>query len=319
MRRVLVLGGTGWLGQAVAKAALDDGAEVVCLARGLAGGVPDGVTLIAADRLDPRTYEQLQGEWDDVIELSYEPNLVTPAVEALAARAAHWTLISSVSVYADNSTPFADESAELVTPQDLTEYPDAKVAAESTTASRLGDRLLIARPGLIVGPGDPTDRFGYWPARLQQGGQVLHPETRGRYVQVIDVNDLASWVARAGRQGTVGPVNAVGAVHTMQEFLDVTAATTGFTGELISASDQHLIAAGIRYWAGPSSLPLWLPTADAAFAQRNGSAFLKTGGTLRPLASTLQGVLADEIERGLHRVRRSGLTFEEECTALHAL
>ncbi|MGB3413737.1 MAG: reductase, partial [Microbacteriaceae bacterium] len=99
MRRVLILGGTAWLGREIARAALADGAEVFCLARGESGKVPDGVTLVVADRSQPDAYAALQGEWDEVIEISYEPDFVRGALDALASRAKHWTLISTCSVY----------------------------------------------------------------------------------------------------------------------------------------------------------------------------------------------------------------------------
>ena len=162
MTRVLVLGGTAWLGARVARAWHEQGAEVVCLARGSAGSAPPGVRLVRADRTQPSAYDEVTGPWDEVIELSYAPELVTGALRALSHDAAHWTLVSSVSVYARNDEPDADESADLVDPRDLSQYANAKVAAERATVDAIGDRLFIARPGLILGPGDPSDRFGYW-------------------------------------------------------------------------------------------------------------------------------------------------------------
>lgn len=318
MRLVLVLGGTGWLGRQVAVAARDRGAQVVCLARGQSGEVPDGVEVLHSDRLLPGAYDRVTGDWDDVIELAYEPQLVGPALQALAPRAAHWTLVSSVSVYADNSTPGANELAELVEPQDLKMYPDAKVAAEKAAAERIGDRLLIARPGLIVGPGDPSDRFGYWPARMHRGGRVLTPATAGRYVQVIDVDDLAQWIVQAGVDRRIGAIDAVGAVHTMDDFFRAACTATGFDGELIAIGDDALLAHDVHYWAGPRSLPLWLPIADAGFVRRDGASFLATGGCLRPLSETLQRTLTDEVERGVDRPRRSGLTTSDEHEVLDA-
>lgn len=316
MRRVLVLGGTGWLGREVARSAAAAGAEVVCLARGESGSVPEGARHTGADRRLPGAYDQLTGEWDEVIELAYDPELVAPALDGLAERASHWTLVSTVSVYARNDEPCADESAALVEPRDLTQYPEAKVAAEQVSAARIGDRLLIARPGLIVGPGDPSDRFGYWPARLERGGRVLVPTTIDRCVQVVDVADLAGWLNRSGRDRLTGVVNAVGAVHSMDEFLRDACAVTHFEGELVSVDDQTLLAHDVRYWAGPRSLPLWLPASDGAFAQRDGSSFLATGGIVRPLHETLTRTLDDEITRGIDRTRRSGLTAEEESAVL---
>lgn len=315
-RRILVLGGTGWLGREIASAAIARGEEVVCLARGVSGAVPDGARLIRADRDLPDAYEAVTGTWDEVVDLSYEPGLVASALDALADRAGHWTLVSTVSVYAHDDEPFADEHAALVEPDDLSRYADAKAAAERLSQDRLGDRLLTARPGLIVGPGDPSDRFGYWPARLHLGGRVLAPVTAERHVQVIDVADLAAWIVDAGAARRVGAVNAVGGIHSMDGFFETVREVTGHRGELVEVDDETLLAQGIRYWAGPRSLPLWLPSGDIGFAQRDGGAFLASGGRPRPLADTIRRTLDDEIARGVDRPRRAGLTAPEEEAVL---
>ena len=316
MRRVLVLGGTGWLGREVAQAAASSGAEVVCVARGKSGTAPDGARLVQADRRLPGAYDGLTGDWDEVIEFAYDPGIVGSALDSLAERAAHWTLVSTVSVYARNDEAGADESAALVEPRDLTQYADAKVAAEQASAARIAGRLLIARPGLIVGPDDPSERFGYWPARLKRGGRVLVPTSTDRYVQVIDVADLADWLARAGAKELTGTVNAVGKVHPMDAFFHDACAAASFDGELITVDDEILLAHDVAYWAGPRSLPLWIPAADSGFARRDGSRFLTTGGTVRPLRETVVRTLDDEITRGINRTRRSGLTAAEESVVL---
>lgn len=319
MRRILVLGGTAWLGREIAQSALDAGAEVVCLARGTSGAVPDGARLVRADRTRPGAYDALDGEWDDVVELSYDLPLVESALDALAGRARHWTFVSTVSVYAKNDEPGADESAAVVEPADLSDYGQAKVAAERGTADRVGDRLLVARPGLIVGPGDPSDRFGYWPARLSRGGQVLAPRAEGRFVQVVDVGDLAAWVVRAGQDGVTGTVNAVGDVHTFAELLSHARAVTGFDGDVVEADDSWLLDHDVRYWAGSRSLPLWIPVEDSGFAQRSNHAFRASGGTVRPLADTIRRVLDDEVRLGVDRERRSGLAARDEAGLLATL
>ena len=319
MRRVLVLGGTGWLGSEVVRSAVIDGAEVVCLARGESGGVPDGARLVRADRRLPGAYESVGGDWDEVVELAYEPELVNSALDHLADRAAHWTLVSTVSVYARNDEPHADESAAVVDPVDVSEYPDAKAAAERASVSRLENRLLVARPGLIVGPGDRSDRFGYWPARLHRGGNVLTPTMARRFVQVIDVADLAAWIVRVGREQTVGTMNAVGDIHPMAEFFTEVVTVTGTSATLIPVDDETLLAHDIRFWAGPRSLPLWVPQSDSGFAQRDRSSYLASGGTSRPLRETITRVLEDEIGRGLDRPRRAGLTREAEAAVLQSV
>ncbi|MEO7587939.1 MAG: NAD-dependent epimerase/dehydratase family protein [Arachnia sp.] len=314
MRHVLVLGGTAWLGREIAQAVARTGAQVTCAARGVSGRPPPDVDFVRLDRLAPGAYEGLTREWDDVIELSHDPGLVVPALETLGPLARHWTVISSVSVYERNDAPGADESAATVEVQDTTVYAQAKVAAEQAARERLEDRLLVARPCLIVGPGDTSDRFGYWPARLAESAddEVLTPETEGRHVQVIDVADLAHWISDAGARQETGVVNAVGESLPMADFLEEAARVCGFGGRFVSASDEWLQKHDVRYWSGPRSLPLWLPQEITAMAQRNSDAFRAKGGQCRTMRETLSRALEDERARGVSRKRRSGLTRSEE-------
>ena len=266
-------------------------------------------------RSSPGAYDLVAGEaWDEIIELSYDADLVAGAPEALAGSTAHWTLVASVSVYASNAEPGADEDAILVEPSNLDDYAHAKVAAERATAAAVGDRLLIARPGLIAGPGDMSDRFSYWVSRLAVAPEetVLVPNAENRYVQFIDVRDLAGWLISAGQRGLTGVYNAVGSEHELATVLLAAARVAGHTGELISVEDDWLTGHSVNYWAGPRSLPLWLPRSDSAFARRSRSRFLAAGGTERNLQQTLEDVLADERARGLDRERRSGLTQDEQ-------
>ena len=316
MRRVLILGGTAWLGRAIASAALLRGADVTCLARGESGSVAPGARLVRADRSSPDAYADVDGDWDDVIELSWDAGFVASALDALADRTAHWTLVSSVSVYARSDTPFADETAELVDPVDLQRYPDAKAHAERITSARRGGQALLARAGLIVGPGDPSDRFGYWPARFARGGRVLVPTTAGRHAQVIDVDDLAGWIEHAGRAGVTGAVNAVGEEMPLAEVLAAASDAADAATETVTLDDDTLEARGVEYWAGPRSLPLWLPASETGFARRSDTAFLASGGVRRSLRETMQRTLEDERARGIDRSRRAGLTPAEELEVL---
>ena len=187
MTRTLILGGTAWLGREIAAQLAGQGQDVTCLARGESGTAPRGVTFVRSDRRSPRAYDLVAGEfWDEIIELSYDADLVAGALEALASSTAHWTLVSSVSVYATNAEPGADEDSILVEPVDLDDYAQAKVAAERATIAAVGDRLLIARPGLIVGPGDMSDRFSYWVSRLAAAPEaaVLVPVAQWRRMQL---------------------------------------------------------------------------------------------------------------------------------------
>ena len=322
MRRVLVLGGTAWLGREIAQTALLNGGEVFCLARGDSGAVPEGVHFVQADRTLPGAYDRLDGEWDEVIEIANELELVESALDAIADRARHWTMVSTVSVYRRNDEPGADETAELVELAERaetdgpTDYAQAKVAAERASTARVGDRLLIARPGLIVGPDDPSDRFGYWPARLRRGGRVLAPTILDRFVQVIDVGDLAAWIIAAGISGVTGIMNAVGESHTFDNFLLQVSDVAGFTGELVTVDDAWLLEHDVHYWAGPRSLPLWLPVPHTGFAKRSNAAYLAAGGIIRPLRDTISRVLEYEAARNATRPRLSGLSPEEETDLL---
>ena len=133
-----------------------------------------------------------------------------------------------------------------------------------------------------------------------------------RFVQFIDVSDLAAWIVTAGANQITGTVNAVGPAHTMNDFFRTAGRVADFDGGLITFDDDALLGGGVQHWAGPQSLPLWLPTEAAGFAQRDGAAFIATGGPLRSLEHTLIRVLADEVSRGLDRPRRAGLTATEE-------
>lgn len=224
-------------------------------------------------------------------------------------------------MYADPSLPGADETAAVLEPVDLDDYGQAKVAAERASTAALGDRLLVARPGLICGPGDGSDRFGYWVARmaLAKDGPVLAPVVDGRSVQVIDVGDLAAWIAAAGRRGLTGVVDTTGDRHPLADVLTLAAEVAGFSGALVTASDTWLIENDVRHWAGPRSLPLWLPPTHTGFTERDNGAFHRAGGSQSHLREVLGRTLTDERSRGLDRDRRSGLTRSEELELLGRL
>ena len=324
MTNVLTLGGTGWLSGRVARAWMDAGASVTCLARG-GRPAPEGAQLVVADRAAAGAYDAVaERDWDEIVEISSIPEHVAAAVGALAGHTRHWTYVSSVSVYSRSDVPDADESAptsDPAEPGDEYDYSRAKAAAEASVRAGLGDRAAIVRPGLIVGPGDPTDRFGYWVARfaLAGGDDVLVPAREGRTSQVIDVDDLTAFLVRIGAEGWTGTANAVGDSMPLGEVLSLAAAAAGHTGTVVEADDDWLTGHEVQYWMGPRSLPLWLPRDMPGHSTRSHAAYRAAGGGIRPIGETLARTLADERERGLDRERRSGLTRAEELALLSDL
>lgn len=321
MTHVLILGGTGWLSGRIAQAWLAAGAAVTCVARG-ARPAPQGAELVIADRSQPGAYDHLAlRDWDEIVEISSIPEHVAAAAAALAGCTRHWTYVSSVSVYARNDQPGADEFAALSVPAipgEEYDYSRAKAAAEASVTAVVGNRLAIVRPGLIVGPGDPTDRFGYWIARFALAGDeaVLTPALDGLRAQVIDVDDLVEFTVARGAESWAGVVNAVGDSVPLADLLARAREIAGHTGDLVEADDTWLEQRGVAQWMGPHSLPLWLPRDMTGFAARSHEAFRAAGGRLRPIDETLSRVMADERTRGLDRERANGLTRDEEIVLL---
>ncbi|OSP10469.1 NAD-dependent epimerase/dehydratase family protein [Microbacterium sp. LEMMJ01] len=320
MTDVLILGGTGWLSGRIAAHALGAGASVTCLARG-GRPAPPGATLVLADRDDEDAYDVVsRTDWDHVVDVSSRVDHVSGAVRALGDRAARWTYISSMSVYRDDETVGTDESAPRHPAAQAGEdddYARQKVAAEDAVQESLGDRALLVRPGLIVGDGDPSDRFGYWAAAFLRAldEPVLLPPLDGRTAEVIDVEDVAAFVMSAT---VTGAVNAIGDVRDLEDVLRTVRASTGHTGPVIVGTEERLVAEGVAYWAGPRSLPLWLPPDMSGFMTRSNARYRRSGGRIRPLEETLERVVADERERGVDRERRAGLTRTEERALLDA-
>jgi len=321
MTNVLILGGTGWLSGRVARRWLEEGAAVTCLARG-ARPAPDGAELVVADRAEPDAYAAVaEREWDEIVDISSRAEHVAAAVEALGAHTKHWTFVSTISVYTDASTVGADESAstaEPAEPGDEYDYSREKAAAEASVRSTLGDRAAIVRAGLIVGPGDPTDRFGYWVSRFALAGEepVLVPAAERLMVQVIDVDDLAAYLVDVGRGRWSGTANATGDPLPFTEFLELARRAGGHTGELVRADPEWLAAHEVDHWMGPRSLPLWLPADMPGFTTRSNAVYRSTGGALRPVNETLARTLGDERARGLDRERAAGLSRADELALI---
>ncbi|HEV8556459.1 MAG TPA: NAD-dependent epimerase/dehydratase family protein [Actinophytocola sp.] len=331
--RILVLGGTVFVSYTVAAEALRRGHEVVCAARGTSGNVPDGAKLVVVDRDDPGGLAPLAGErFDAVVDVAKISHpWVVRALDALAGTAAHWTFVSSVSAYADETTIGQDATAPLLEPleselgpdEELTDphiYGSIKVASENAVRDRLADRAFVVRPGLITGTGDPTDRFGYWPARMHRGGRVLVPDT-DLSSQIIDVRDLATWIVDAAENRLTGNYDAISVPAPLPEMLAEIAAAVGADDdvELVRAAPEALEAAKVNYWSGPRSLPLWLPPSWAGLDSHDPTASLNAGLRIRPLADAARAALDHERTLGLDRERKSGLSPAEEAEILAGL
>src|ERR1700728_1526378 len=212
--RVLVLGGTRFLGRAVVEAALGRGDEVTLFNRGQSNPeLYPGLEKIVGDRAGDLTALSSRS-WDAVIDVAaYDPDLVSRSVRALADRTRHYAFVSTVSVYADHGVRQVEGAPVLelrddTAPDDL--YGARKAAAERIVTEAFGDRALIGRAGLIVGPNDPTDRFAYWPRRVARSGRVLAPGQPTDPVQFIDVRDLAGWFVDGCHRGRSGAFNVTG-------------------------------------------------------------------------------------------------------------
>lgn len=323
MANVLVLGGTSWLGGEIAKAAVAREHNVTCLARGEAGDVPAAVTFVKADREDPDAYaEVLDERWDCVVDVSWQPRFVRGAVEALGQVASHWTYVSSVSAYAGQGAN-GDDDAALLEPleadvADWENYGEAKVACEQIVQTL--PNSLIARAGLLGGPGDRTDRFGYWVSRFAfaGGGPVLIPDAPDQPTQILDARDLAVWLVESAAAKTTGIFNAVGEQSTLGQIIDAAAEFAGFTGEKVLADPVWLADHDVAPWAGPRSLPLWVPEDDTMGSQSDAR-IIDAGLRRRPLSELLTETLDFERSLGLDRVRKSGLTRDDELALIEEL
>jgi 2'-hydroxyisoflavone reductase len=306
--RFLILGGTRFLSYATAAAALARGHDVVCAARGESGAVPDGATLEAVDR--DRGLGPLTGERFDAVVDVARMNLPWVRDALSSIDAAHWTFVSSVSVYAADGSLL--EPREDADPTDPEGYGAVKVASENAVRATHPDALIV-RAGLICGPGDLSDRFGYWAARFARGGRAVVPDAPDQPVRIIDVRDLAAWIVRCAEEGTGGTYDGVGPATVLGSVFDEVADAVGAPDlERVPVGAADLEAAGITYWMGPRSLPLWLPPDSLVFVSRDPGPAAEAGLTCRSIAETARAALAHEQALGVDRERRAGLSAAEE-------
>ncbi|RED54685.1 NAD-dependent epimerase/dehydratase family protein [Cohnella lupini] len=309
--KILILGGTVFLGHHLVHSAVRAGHEVTIFSRGItrAESVPDGVEKLIGNR--DGNLDALAGKrWDAVIDTSgYVPRVVRLSAKLLATVTDHYTFISSVSVYRDFLTPGIDETGTIGTLSDpSTEdvgsaYGQLKALCEQAVEQEMPGRALVIRPGLIVGPLDPTDRFTYWPSRIRRGCQVLAPGTPDASVQIIDARDLADWTIRMIESKATGVYNAAGPTGklTMASFLDQCRQAVGSDSELVWVDNDFLLKNGIGPWI---EMPLWIPGVGETEQVRhllsvNAEKALAAGLTFRPLKDTILDTLQWDLSRDI--------------------
>ncbi len=324
--KILILGGTVFLGRHLVDAALARRHEVTLFNRGQSNPdlFPD-VEKLRGNR--DGDLSALRGRrWDAAIDTcGYVPRVVRASAELLAGAMQHYTFISSLSVYADTRQPGIDENAPVgalpdETVEDMTgeTYGPLKALCEQAVERAMPGRVLNVRPGLIVGSHDPTDRFTYWPIRVARGGDVLAPGRPERAVRFIDVRDLAEWIIRAIEQNLTGVFNADGPDYplTMRQLLDTSKAVSGSDARFAWVDEKFLADAGIVPW---SELPLWIPESDpeaVGFFAFDCSKAIRAGLTFRPLEGTVRDTIAWDATRRVDREWRAGLTAEREAELL---
>ncbi|HWG56332.1 MAG TPA: NAD-dependent epimerase/dehydratase family protein [Gaiellaceae bacterium] len=306
--RYLILGGTAFLGRAAAEEALARGHDVTLFTRGRTnpGLFPEAEHLVG-DRADD--LRALAGRsWDAVLDTSgYVPAHVRASAEALR-EAEHYTFVSSISVYADFTVGPSEESAlaELGdapadrVADDYSNYGSLKALCESETRRVFDERALVVRPGLIVGPHDPTGRFTYWARRLARGGEILAPGPPERRVQFVDVRDLAAWLVDGAERRLAGTFNATHPGIAWGALLA--------DADVTWVDDAFLLEHGVGPWM---ELPLWLPAEGThpGMHQADVARAVGAGLRFRPLAETIAGAAeAPETEAaGLSPAREAEL------------
>ena len=318
--KLLVLGGTKFLGRATVEAALARGHEVTLFNRGETNAdlFPDTEKL-RGDRT--QDLSALDGrEWDAVVDPSgYVPAVVRASAEKLSGQAGYYLFVSSLSAYADRSKPMVEGDAveqlgdmpEDRLLEDYSNYGALKALAEQAVAETFPDAHANVRPGLIVGPHDPTGRFTYWPHRVARGGDVAAPAPPGDKVQFIDVRDLAEWMVGLCEQRATGEFNAVNDGVTWSDLLDTCREVSGSDARFVWIDGKFLLDQEIGQWM---ELPLWIEDESDKGLHRSDTARAKaTGLTIRPLADTVQATL-DHAET----TDSAGLSAEREAALLAA-
>jgi 2'-hydroxyisoflavone reductase len=295
--RLLVLGGTKFLGRHAVAAALAGGHDVTIFTRGQTNPelFPE-VQHLQGDR-DGELDALEGGAWDGVVDTSgYVPRIVRQSAELLQDRVERYVFVSSISVYDDFSAPITEASPvahldDPATEEILENYGALKAACERVVEEVYGDRSARVRAGLIVGPYDPTDRFTYWPRRIALGGEVLGPGDPDAPVQFVDARDLAAWLVHLALDGPGGTYNATGPAQllTFGQLLDRMRTAIGSDASVVWLDDERVLEAGVEAW---SELPLWLPGSEhAGMARADISRALAAGLAFRPVEETIVDTL----------------------------
>jgi 2'-hydroxyisoflavone reductase len=328
--KILILGGTKFLGRHLVDAALARGHEVTLFNRGKTDPnlFPNLETIIGDREHD---IEKLSDrEWDAVIDVAgYLPRIVRLSAERLAqsGNVKRYVFISSISVFADfkkvgmnESDPVGkleDESIEEITGET---YGPLKALCEKAVQEIYRDRALIIRPGLIVGPHDPTDRFTYWPMRVKRGGDMITPDKPQTPIQIIDVRDLSEFIIKLIEENASGIYNATGPDHElmMGEFLDACKLMSGSVATFHWASAEFLKEHDVAPW---SDMPVWIPDTeeDAGFSRVDVSKAFQAGLKFRPLEETIRDTIAWAETRPEDHEWRAGLNPTKEKILLALL
>ena len=323
--KLLVIGGTLFLGRHLVDAARAGGHDVTLANRGQTNAdlFPDVARMVIDRDNDISALEA--GEWDAVIDTcGYIPGHVRNVAELLADRVGHYTFVSSVSVYTDVSTPGVDEGSPVGVLDDPTvtevtgeTYGPLKVLCENVVRDVYRERALIVRPGLIVGPHDPSDRFTYWPRRFDLGGDAIVPDWRDMPVQLADARDLAEWMVRAADARASGTFNGTGpdAPWTLAEMVDACVRAAGDNAaNPVWVDEAFLLEHEVAPWG---ELPVWLPSQSehAGMLAVSVDRAVAAGLTFRPLDEVVRDTLEwDRTRRD--QPLRGPLTAEKEADVL---
>ncbi|MGY1710939.1 NAD-dependent epimerase/dehydratase family protein [Geodermatophilus sp. SYSU D00758] len=324
--RLLVLGGTHFLGRHVVAAALDRGHEVATFTRGVSGAPPAGARALHGDRDDPAALPAALGDWlpEAVVDTSCQTRAAARNAAAALRGVRGYAFVSSLNAYAGwPPGPIGPEDGEPTWDSDAEEYGPVKAEAERVLAAAHPGRFLTARAGLILGPSDVVDRLGWWLRRIAAGGPVVVPDALDQPIAAVDARDLAGWLVDAAAAGRAGAVNATGpaGMATLGGLLELCREVTGGDADWVPVPEEELLAAGVEPWV---HLPLWLPRGTARTAwDVDTTRARELGLPSRPLRETVADTWAwlqtvDTLPEPPHRLPRPGLPRELEAVLLAA-